>query len=81
MNGLLKSKKWQLKENAEVVVLAAQIEADINELETFEERQMFLEELGLEERGVNRLIRKAYDLLHLQTYFTAGVKEEDLDNW
>ena len=63
------------KENAEVVVLAAQIEADINELDTFEERQMFLDELGLTEPGVNRLIRKAYDLLHLQTYFTAGVKE------
>lgn len=63
------------KEGAEVVVLAAQIEADINELETFEERQMFLEELGLEEPGVNRLIRKAYELLKLQTYFTAGVKE------
>ena len=62
-------------EGVEVVVLAAQIEADINELETYEERQMFLEELGLEEPGVNRLIRKAYDLLHLQTYFTAGVKE------
>ncbi len=63
------------RENAEVVVLAAQIEADINELETFEEREMFLEELGLDEPGVNRLIRKAYDLLKLQTYFTAGVKE------
>ncbi len=62
-------------EGAEVVVLAAQIEADINELETFEERQMFLEELGLTEPGVNRLIRKAYELLKLQTYFTAGVKE------
>ncbi|MDR2204730.1 MAG: redox-regulated ATPase YchF [Flavobacteriaceae bacterium] len=62
-------------EGAEMVVLAAQIEADINELETFEERQMFLEELGLEEPGVNRLIRKAYELLKLQTYFTAGVKE------
>lgn len=62
-------------ENAEVVVLAAQIEADINELDTFEERQMFLEELGLEEPGVNRLINKAYELLNLQTYFTAGVKE------
>ena len=62
-------------EGAEVVVLAAQIEADINELETFEERQMFLEELGLKEPGVNRLIRKAYALLKLQTYFTAGVKE------
>ncbi|MBQ0151879.1 MAG: redox-regulated ATPase YchF, partial [Chryseobacterium sp.] len=63
------------KENAEVVVLAAQIEADINELDTFEEREIFLEELGLTEPGVNRLIRKAYDLLKLQTYFTAGVKE------
>ncbi|MFY7813859.1 MAG: DUF933 domain-containing protein, partial [Chryseobacterium taeanense] len=62
-------------EGAEVVVLAAQIEADINELETFEEREIFLEELGLTEPGVNRLIRKAYDLLKLQTYFTAGVKE------
>ncbi|AZZ59550.1 redox-regulated ATPase YchF [Riemerella anatipestifer] len=63
------------KEGAEVLALAAQIEADINELETYEERQMFLEELGLEEPGVNRLIRKAYELLKLQTYFTAGVKE------
>ncbi|ADQ81234.1 redox-regulated ATPase YchF [Riemerella anatipestifer] len=63
------------KEGAEVLALAAQIEADINELETYEERQMFSEELGLEEPGVNRLIRKAYELLKLQTYFTAGVKE------
>ena len=62
-------------ESAETIVLAAQIEADINELETFEERQIFLEELGLEEPGVNRLIRAAYTLLNLQTYFTAGVKE------
>lgn len=62
-------------ENAEVLILAAQIEADINELETFDERQIFLEELGLEEPGVNRLIRSAYTLLDLETYFTAGVKE------
>ncbi len=62
-------------ENAEVMVIGAKIEADITELETFDERQMFLEELGLEEPGVNRLIRSAYDLLNLQTYFTAGVKE------
>ncbi|MGO4710963.1 DUF933 domain-containing protein, partial [Chryseobacterium sp. 2TAF14] len=62
-------------EGAEIVVLAAQIEADINELETYEEREIFLDELGLTEPGVNRLIRKAYDLLKLQTYFTAGVKE------
>ncbi|WP_027375786.1 redox-regulated ATPase YchF [Kaistella palustris] len=70
-----KIEEMAAKENAEVVVLAAQIEADINELDTFEEREMFLDELGLTEPGVNRLIRKAYDLLHLQTYFTAGVKE------
>ncbi len=62
-------------EGAEVIVLAAQVEADIAELETYEERQMFLEEMGLEEPGVNRLIRSAYHMLNLQTYFTAGVKE------
>ncbi len=62
-------------EHAEVLVLAAQIEADINELETYDERQIFLEELGLDEPGVNRLIRSAYSLLDLETYFTAGVKE------
>ncbi len=62
-------------ENAEVMVIGAKIEADINELESYEERQMFLEELDLEEPGVNRLIRQSYSLLNLQTYFTAGVKE------
>ncbi len=62
-------------ENAEILIVGAKIEADITELETYEERQMFLEELGLEEPGVNRLIRAAYSLLNLQTYFTAGVKE------
>ncbi|MBU2020387.1 MAG: redox-regulated ATPase YchF, partial [Bacteroidetes bacterium] len=63
------------EENAEVMVIGAKIEADITELDTYEERQMFLDELGLEEPGVNRLIRRAYELLDLQTYFTAGVKE------
>ena len=62
-------------ENAEVLVIAAQTEADIAELETFEERQMFLEDLGLIESGVAKLIRSAYRLLELQTYFTAGEKE------
>lgn len=62
-------------EKAEVLVIGAKIEADITELESYEERQMFLEELSLEEPGVNRLIRSAYALLNLQTYFTAGVKE------
>lgn len=62
-------------ESAEVLVIGTKIESDIAEFESFEERQMFLEELGLEEAGVNRLIRSAYHLLNLQTYFTAGVKE------
>lgn len=62
-------------ENAEVLVLAVGTEADINELDTFEERQMFLEDMGLEEAGSARLIRSAYKLLKLQTYFTCGVKE------
>jgi GTP-binding protein YchF len=63
------------EEDAEILILGAAIEADINELDTYEDRQMFLEELGLHEPGVNKLIRKAYHLLKLQTYFTAGVKE------
>lgn len=62
-------------ENAEVLIIGAKIEADINELESYEERKMFLDELELEEPGVNRLIRAAYSLLNLQTYFTAGEKE------
>ena len=70
-----KVKEHVKAENAEVLVIGAKIEADIMELETYEERQMFLEELGLEEPGVNRLIRSAYALLNLYTYFTAGVKE------
>ena len=62
-------------ENAEVIVLAVGTEADITELETYEERQLFLEDLGLTEPGASVLIRAAYKLLQLQTYFTAGVKE------
>ena len=62
-------------EDAEVLVLGVGIEADIASLETFEERQLFLDDLGLSSPGVSRLIRSAYRLLKLQTYFTAGVKE------
>ena len=62
-------------ENAQVIVLAVATEADITELETYEERQMFLEDLGLQEPGVSVLIRAAYKLLDQKTYFTAGVKE------
>ena len=62
-------------EGAEVIVLAVGTEADITELDDYEERQMFLADIGLEEAGVSRLVRSAYKLLNLQTYFTAGVKE------
>lgn len=63
------------EENAQVLVVAARTEADIAELESYEERQEFLADLGLEESGSSRLIRAAYALLNLQTYITAGVKE------
>ena len=62
-------------ESAEVLVLAVGTEADINELDDYEERQMFLEDIGLDEPGSSKLIRSAYKLLNQQTYFTAGVKE------
>ena len=62
-------------EDAQVLVLAAKIESEIAELETYEERQMFLGEIGLEESGVNRLIKAAYALLKLRTFLTAGSDE------
>ena len=62
-------------EDAQILIVAAQTEADIAELDTWEERQEFLAEIGLKESGVARLIRAAYALLNLQTYFTAGVVE------
>ena len=62
-------------ENAEILVITAQMESEIAALETYEEKQMFLGEMGLDEPGVNKLIKSAYKLLDLQTYFTAGVKE------
>lgn len=64
-----------VNEDAEVIVLAVGTEADITELDTYEERQMFLEDLGLSEPGSAKLIRGAYKLLDLETYFTAGEKE------
>lgn len=62
-------------ENAEILVIAAKIESDIAELDSYEERQMFIEEMGLKESGVVRLIQGAYSLLNLQTFFTAGADE------
>ncbi len=70
-----KVKAMVSNEKAEVLVLAVGTEADITELETYDERQMFLEDLGLSEPGSAKLIRSAYKLLDLETYFTAGEKE------
>lgn len=63
------------QENAGILVIAAKTEAEIAEIEEYEDRQMFLAEMGLEESGVVRLIQGAYDLLGLQTFFTAGADE------
>ena len=63
------------QEGAEAMVIAAKTEEDIASLETYEDKQMFLEELGLEQSGVNRLIQKAYALLNLETFITAGEME------
>ncbi len=63
------------EESAEILIVAAKIESDIAEFETLEEKQMFLEELGLKESGVARLIKSSYRLLNLQTFLTAGVQE------
>jgi GTP-binding protein YchF len=70
-----KVKSGVAEEDAGLLILAVSIEADINELDSFEERQLFLEDLGLEEAGAAKLIREAYSLLNQQTYFTAGEKE------
>lgn len=63
------------KEDAEVILISASIESEIIQLDEIEEKMMFLEEMGLSEPGVNRVIRSSYDLLNLITYFTAGEKE------
>jgi GTP-binding protein YchF len=69
-----KLKAYAAAQNAPVVAICAKLEAEMSEMSD-EDRQMFLEELGQSEPGLNRLIRSAYSLLGLQTYFTAGVKE------
>tara|TARA_B100000902_G_C27249129_1_gene884260 strand:+ start:28 stop:1125 length:1098 start_codon:yes stop_codon:yes gene_type:complete len=75
-NGHVESvKKAIINENAEILILGAGIESDIADLDDFDERKMFLDDLGLDEPGVSKLIKKAYSLLNLQTYFTAGEKE------
>lgn len=62
-------------ENAQVIIMNNSIEAQISEMENTEDQQMFMEEYGMKEPALNRLIRSAYRLLNLQTYFTAGVQE------
>ena len=62
-------------ENTQVLVIAAEAEAEIAELDSEEDREVFLQDMGLEEPGVNKLIRAAYELLELETFFTAGPKE------
>ena len=68
-------KEFANSEKTNFLFLAVNIEADINELESYEERILFLEDLGLKEAGASKLIRSAYNLLNRQTYFTAGEKE------
>lgn len=62
-------------ENAEILFISAAIESEIALMENYDDRQMFLEDMGLHESGVARLIKSTYNLLHLSTYFTAGEKE------
>ena len=69
-----KLKAYAEAQGAPVVAICAKIEAEMSEMDD-EDRDMFLQEMGLEEPGLNRLIRAGYSLLGLQTYFTAGVKE------
>ena len=70
-----KVKEMANKEKAKVLILAAKLEADIRELETQEEREIFLKEMGLNQPGTDTLIKAMYDLLNLETYFTVGEKE------
>ena len=68
-------KKVAAEEGAQVLVIAAAIEADIAQLESYEERKEFLADIGLSESGVTQLVRTAYFMLNLATYFTVGEKE------
>src|SRR5699024_11114913 len=67
-------KKYAEEEGSEVIVISAKVEEEIAALDD-DEKEMFLEELGLEESGLDKLVRASYDLLGLATYFTAGVQE------
>ncbi len=62
-------------EDSEILIVAAKVESEIAELETYEERQEFLSDMGITESGMNRLIKSTYRLLNLQTFFTTGIQE------
>ena len=70
-----KVKEFASKENAEVILISAKIESEINELDSLEEKKIFLEDIGVQEPGSSKLIRSTYNLLNLHTFFTAGKKE------
>jgi len=70
-----KVKEFASKENAEVILISAKIESEINELDSLEEKKIFLEDIGMQEPGSSKLIRSTYKLLNLHTFFTAGKKE------
>tara|TARA_B100002052_G_C15855289_1_gene587155 strand:+ start:137 stop:1228 length:1092 start_codon:yes stop_codon:yes gene_type:complete len=70
-----KVKEFAAKEGAEVVLISAKIESEINELDSLDEKKIFLEDIGMSEPGSNKLIRSTYKLLNLHTFFTAGKKE------
>ena len=70
-----KVKEFASKENAEVILISAKIESEINELDSLEEKKIFLEDIGMQEPGSSKLIRSTYNLLNLHTFFTAGKKE------
>jgi len=75
-NSYVDDVKNQIKLNdSEVIIISAKIESEINELDSFEEKKIFLDDLGLKESGSNKLIRASYKLLNLHSYFTAGDKE------
>jgi len=75
-NSYVDDVKNEIKFNdSEVIIISAKIESEINELDSFEEKKIFLDDLGLKESGSNKLIRASYKLLNLHSYFTAGDKE------
>ena len=70
-----KVREYAKELGSEVVIVSAKVEAELQEMDDEESKKEYLEALGVEEAGLNRLIRAGYKLLGLQTYFTAGVKE------